>query len=70
MQKNNVPQIVDGHHVLKLGKDEIIARFLTGAARASRLRGKPMWTVVADQTALGSGFASQLCSIYGFDPDK
>lgn len=68
--QNKTPQIVDGHHVLKLGKDEIIARFVQGCARAASRRSVPSWTVVMDRTALGSTFAAQLCRIYGVDPDK
>lgn len=75
--QNKAPQIVDGDHVLKLGKDEIIRRLLTCmAAEATRtgaevpemrrhLRG---WSV-SEEIWLRGPFrrdeAKQLCEAYG-----
>jgi hypothetical protein len=52
---------------------ELLVRVIRGCARPAgkaRVGVRPRWSVVADMTALGSTYASQLCRWAGTDPDE
>ena len=40
------------------------------ATRGVRREKGPLWAVVGDHFALGSGYAGQLCRRFGLDPDQ
>lgn len=51
--------------------NELLQRVLRNMMRRGRSREKlPLWSIVADNFALGSGYASQLCRRFGLDPDQ
>ena len=53
--------------------DALLVRIVRGCARPAgkaRVGARPRWSVVADLTALGSTYASQLCRWAGTDPDE
>ncbi len=51
--------------------NELLQRVLRNLKRRGRSREKlPLWSIVADKFALGSGYAGQLCRRFGLDPDE
>ncbi len=51
--------------------NELLQRVLRNLRSRGRSREKlPLWSIVADRFALGSGFAGQLCRRFGLDPDE
>lgn len=51
--------------------NELLQRVIRNLYRRGRSREKlPLWSIVADKFALGSGYASQLCRRYGLDPNE
>lgn len=51
--------------------NELLGRVLRSLRRRGRSREKlPLWSIVADNFALGSGYAGQLCRRFGLDPDE
>lgn len=50
---------------------ELLERVIRHLKRRGRSREKlPLWSIVSDRFALGSGYASQLCRRFGLDPDE
>lgn len=50
---------------------ELLQRVLRYLAKRGRTREKlPLWSIVGDKFALGSGYASQLCRRFGLDPNE
>lgn len=64
---NKAPQIVDGDHVLRLGKDELIRRAIEKAAAKLPERA-PLLLEVREVFKITVVEARQLCEVYGFDP--
>lgn len=51
--------------------NKLLERVLRNMMRRGRSRDKlPLWSIVADNFALGSGYACQLCRRFGLDPDQ
>lgn len=51
--------------------NELLERIIRNLYRRGRSREKlPLWSIVGDKFALGSGYASQLCRRFGLDPDQ
>jgi hypothetical protein len=51
--------------------NELLGRILRNLARRGRSREKlPLWSIVGDKFALGSGYSAQLCRRFGLDPDQ
>lgn len=51
--------------------NELLQRALRFLMRRGRSRTKlPLWLIVSEHFALGSGYASQLCRRFGLDPDQ
>ena len=51
--------------------NELLGRVLRSLQKRGRHREKlPLWSIVADKFALGSGYSCQLCRRYGLDPDE
>jgi hypothetical protein len=51
--------------------NELLGRVLRDLARRGRARHKrPLWSVVSELFALGSGYSCQLCRRFGLDPDQ
>lgn len=51
--------------------NELLGRVLRHIQKRGRSREKlPLWSVVGDRFALGSGYASQLCRRFGLDPEQ
>lgn len=49
----------------------LLQRVLRYLATRGRGRTKlPLWSVVADHFALGSGYSGQLCRRFGLDPEQ
>lgn len=49
----------------------LLQRALSYLATRGRKREKgPLWSVVSEHFALGSGYSGQLCRRFGLDPDK
>lgn len=67
--QNKAPQIVDGDHVLKLGKDEIIRRLIQGIVTDDDCAGFPLFAAVMRTVpSFSEKETVQLCTAYGFDP--
>ena len=51
--------------------NELLGRVLRNLQKRGRAREKlPLWSIVADKFALGSGYSCQLCRRFGLDPDE
>lgn len=61
--------VVDGDHVLRGGKDDIIERILTTCSSKAAKLHRPMWMIVQVMTMYGSTYSQQLCRAYGFNPE-
>ncbi len=50
---------------------ELLQRVLRNLSNRGRSRTKrPLWSIVGEKFALGSGYSRQLCRRFGLDPDK
>lgn len=49
--------------------NELLQRVLRSLHRRGRRRRAPLWAIVADEFALGSTYAGQLCRRFELDPD-
>jgi hypothetical protein len=58
--------------VADIGDEELLRRAVTNARGHNFRKGAPhvRWAAVADQFALGSTYATQLCRRFGFDPNE
>lgn len=51
--------------------NELLGRVLRYLEKRGRSRIKvPLWSIIGDHFALGSGYSIQLCRKYGLDPDQ
>jgi hypothetical protein len=51
--------------------NELLQRVIRNLAKRGRSREKlPLWSIVGDKFALGSGYSQQLCRRFGLDPDE